>query len=322
MTSDALLDGRLKLRHIRFALVIAECGTLVRAAEALHVTQPVVTRALAELERLLGHEVFVRGAKGVTPTEFGEGFLRKASMVVANLRDVQRDIDKQAQGLQGTIVIGNHLSGSMILLPQAVVNTKQTSPDISFIIREGPPNQLVELLRSGKVDLVVGRLSEQFLDRDFRLEELYREPVRIIVRTDHPLAQRSGLTLHDLQHHDWILPLQQTSLRGEIEKCFAFERLPVPNAPIECTSAVMIREIVRSSNTIAVAPHQLLAHADPHIVSLPVNLNVQQSVGVITRAGQNPFPALRRFLAELRRQGDLISKATSDEELPGSVEPH
>lgn len=312
MAPDALLDGRLKLRHLRIALAVAEFGTIVRAADAMHVTQPVVSRALSELETLLDNEVFVRGPKGVTVTEFGDRFLRKAAVIVASLRDLQRDIDMRAQGLSGTIVIGNHLSGSLMLLPQAIAKMKHNSPEVSFTVREGSPNQLVEMLRSGKVDLVVGRLSEQFLDRDFRLEELYREPVRVMVRADHPLAGRPGLNLANLQGFPWILPLTQTSLRSEIEQCFMHERVPVPAHPIECTSAVMIRQILRSSDAIGVAPHQLLADAYPELVSLPINMSVERSVGVIVRSGQEQSPVLQRFLEELRTQGKVIS-AGADE---------
>ncbi|QBE47958.1 LysR substrate-binding domain-containing protein [Leucobacter triazinivorans] len=318
MTSDALLDGRLKLRHIRIVLAIAECGTLIRAAEALYVTQPVVTRALSEIEDILGAELFTRGPKGVAPTEFGREFLRDAAVVAARLRDVQRRIELRTRGQRGHLIIGNHLSGSTTVLPQAVAALKMQCPEATVTLREAAPDQLVELLRAGAVDVVVGRLSEQFFDADFVLEELFREPVRVVARAGHPLASAERLELHELRDEAWILPLPQTSLRREVERCFAQARVPVPVNLVECTSATIMRAIVSVGDTIAVMP-DLVAATDPGLRILPVRLKVERSVGVITHAARERSPLSERFLTELRLQSRCGETATVDEpaETPG-----
>ncbi|MGW0450231.1 LysR family transcriptional regulator, partial [Streptosporangium sandarakinum] len=81
-----LLSGRLKLRHLVLVTTIAEQGSVLRAAERLHLAQPAVTRGLREVEHILGVELFTRGPRGVTPTLFGEAFIDHARAVQAELR--------------------------------------------------------------------------------------------------------------------------------------------------------------------------------------------------------------------------------------------
>lgn len=303
MSADALLDGRLKLRHVRIVLAIAEHGTLIRAAEALYVTQPVITRALSEVEEILENPLFTRGPKGVSPTEFGEVFLRDAAVIAARLRDVQRRIDLRADGKGGRLIIGNHLSGSTSVLPRAITAFKLECPEVTVSVREASPDRLVDLLRGGLVDVVVGRLSEQFRDPDFLLEELFREPVRVVARAGHPLVTAERLALHDLQDEAWILPLPETALRREVEWCFTQERVPLPANLIESTSAVMMRAIVLAGDTIAVMP-QFLAEAEPELRILPVKLKVERSVGVIRQNTRESTPLSDRFLEMLRVQSE------------------
>lgn len=311
MATDSLLDGRLKLRHIRVVQTIAEYGTLVRASEALYVTQPVVTRALSEIEEILGNEIFTRGPKGVSLTEFGEEFLRDAAVIVARLRDLERRIELRADGRTGRLNVGNHLSGSTSVLPMAIAQFKLRCPEATVSVREASPDQLVELLRNGEVDVVVGRLSEQFLDPVFVLEELFREPACVVARVGHPLTDLQELTLRDLRDEAWILPLAQTSLRREIDRFFASERVPLPRNLIESTSAVMMRAILHAGNTIAVMPQQL-AESDSGLRVLPVKLKVERSVGVITHASRESTALSRRFLEELREQSQLVKKNTAE----------
>lgn len=297
---DTLLDGRLKLRHIRIALAIAEQGTLTRAASKLYVTQPVVTRALSEVEEILGNEIFERTPKGITVTEFGGHFLRDAAVITARLRDLQRRIDLRADGLSGRVIIGNHLMGSTSVLPRAIAEMKSTCPEVTVTLREVPPDQLTQLLRSGAVDLVMGRLSGKFLDPDFTQEELYREQIRVVARAGHPLASAERLMLKDLQDQNWILPLPETSLRIEMERCFAEEGVPMPRHPIECTGAVMMQSIVLAGDTIAVMPELVAKSAG--LEMLPVDLPVTRSVGIVKLRERENSPVAERFIEELRAQ--------------------
>jgi DNA-binding transcriptional LysR family regulator len=112
-----LLSGRLKLRHLVLVTAIAEQGSVLRAAEHLHLAQPAVTRGLREVEHLLGVELFVRGPRGVTPTLFGEAFIEHARAVQAELRRAGERIAGLADGDAGTVTVGTLLTATNVPAP-------------------------------------------------------------------------------------------------------------------------------------------------------------------------------------------------------------
>ncbi|MDT7669263.1 MAG: hypothetical protein QOC74_2046, partial [Pseudonocardiales bacterium] len=130
MEADRLLDGRLKLRHLVLVATIAEQGSVVRAAESLRVTQPVVTRGLRELEAILGVELFDRGPRGVSPTVYGTAFLAHAQAVLTQVRQAGQHIAELREGQAGSVTVGTHLAGSNVLLPRAISRLKRARPGL------------------------------------------------------------------------------------------------------------------------------------------------------------------------------------------------
>lgn len=110
MRAIDLLNGRLKLRHLVLVVAIADQGSVLRAAEHLHLAQPAVTRSLREVEGVLGVDLFTRGPRGVTPTMFGDAFVEHARAVLAELRRAGERITGLADGAVGTVTIGTLLA--------------------------------------------------------------------------------------------------------------------------------------------------------------------------------------------------------------------
>ena len=158
MSTDRLLDGRLKIRHLVLVIAIADEGTLVRAAASLHITQPVVTRGLREVEELLGVPLFDRLPRGVVPTQYGHSFIARARSVLAELRIADEEVRLLQSGRLGTVTVGTHLAGSNLLLPRAIAGLKAEHPRLTVVVREGTPDTLQQLLLAGDLDLTVGRL--------------------------------------------------------------------------------------------------------------------------------------------------------------------
>ncbi|MGA0092297.1 MAG: LysR family transcriptional regulator, partial [Candidatus Nanopelagicales bacterium] len=188
---ERLLDGRLKLRHLVLATTIADAGSLARAAEQLHITQPVVTRGLQDLEAVLGVPLFERSAQGAVPTIYGTAFIEHARGVIAQIRQAGRALGDLAAADAGTVTVGTHLAGSNVLLPLAIARLKAAHPGVTVIVRESTPDVLQSQLLLGDVDLTVGRLTPA--DPLIEQVQLYVEPIVLVVRADHPvLADRGG----------------------------------------------------------------------------------------------------------------------------------
>ncbi|MFI0486943.1 LysR substrate-binding domain-containing protein [Actinomadura sp. 9N215] len=307
MRAIDLLNGRLKLRHLVLVVAIADQGSVLRAAEHLHLAQPAVTRSLREVENILGVELFTRGPRGVTPTMFGDAFTEHARAVLAELRRAGERITGLADGQVGTVTIGTLLAGSNVLLPRAIAALKADRPGITVIVQEATFDAQVPRLLDGEIDLILGRLNPIGDLRGLRQITLYGEPVRLVARRGHPARARRDLRLADLLDYPWVLPLEQTALRAELEQVFRGEGLVPPGNLVECTSVLTVRTLVRDTDMIAALP-ELVARTDADIAPLPVPLEaVRRQVGVTLPAHRAPTPSARLMLDHLRAEAAEIT---------------
>jgi DNA-binding transcriptional LysR family regulator len=300
MDADRLLDGRLKLRHLVLVTTIAEQGSVVRAAERLRVTQPVVTRGLRELEAILGVELFDRGPRGVTPTIYGSAFLSHAQAVLTQVRQAGQHITELREGRAGTVTVGTHLAGSTVLLPRAIARLKRARRGLRVIVREATPDVLLADLLVGRIDLTVGRLAPRDDgDRTARIP-LYQEPVRLVTRAGHPALSSPDRALPQLMDYPWVLPVDQTALRGELEEVFFAQGLPLPADLVECTSMPTLRSLLLDSDAIAALP-MLIAEGDDRLALLDTPLrSISRLVGVTVARNRAPSPGAGLLLEQLR----------------------
>ncbi|MDV6270199.1 LysR family transcriptional regulator [Rhodococcus sp. ACPA4] len=299
MDMPKLLDGRLKLRHLLLVDALSRQGSVVGAAAALHITQPVATRSLHDIESILGVSLFDRGPRGITPTIFGEAFTTHARAVIAQLTEAGRHVVELADAHRGTVIVGTHLAGSNVLLPGAIARLKVQHPLLTVIVREGTPEQLLTDLEAGRIDLIVGRLTAPTDDRAVR-RNLYAESVELVTRVDHPLTNRDEVQLDELREFPWILPGVETVLRRELEEFFARNGLPLPENRVEATSFLTVRQLLLETDMIAVLP-SLIHRDDTRLTTLPITLDpIGHSVGLTSSATRTSSPSAQALIASLR----------------------
>ena len=307
MAHDRLLDGRLKLRHLTLAVTIDEYGTIVAAARALHVSQPVVTRGLRELEGIVGVDLFDRGPRGVTATPYGVTFLDHARAVIAQLRQAERQLELLTSADIGTVTVGIHLAGANVILPRAIAAVKVRHPSLTVVVRESTPDVLNNALVAGECDLVIGRLSVEPSTETVQ-RVLYREPIRLVTRADHPAQSLRAPKLGDLVQYPWILPLEQTALRAELEAVFSQEGFDLPTNRIECTSILTLRELLLRTDSVAALPRSIATEQGLEPLATKLQ-SIRRAVGVTTSANRPTSPATKALLDELDKQAELLDRS-------------
>jgi DNA-binding transcriptional LysR family regulator len=308
MDAPRLLDGRLKLRHLVLMDALADRGSVVGAAERLHVTQPVVTRALQELEEILGVRLFERGGRGITPTIFGEAFTDHARSVLAELRRAGRHVAELADADRGTVTVGTHLAGSNLLLPRAIARLKRDHPYLTVIVEEATPDVLLADLASGRIDLMVGRLTPRPGDARVSQVALHDEPIRLVARVGHPAHALHEPALGDLLGFPWVLPVPETALRHELEAIFLRDDLPLPADRVECTSILTLRHLLVETDVIAALP-LLIAADDDRLAVLPTPLEpLRRTVGVTLPADRSLSPSSAALLDRLRAVAEELGE--------------
>lgn len=305
---------RLTVRHLRLVAAITAEGNLLRAADLLHMTQSAVTKALQDAEARMGVALFERTNRGVVPTTFGANLAAHARLILAQIGKAEQAMDDLRDGTAGQVTIGTLLAGSADLLPEAIARLQRDLPNLVVKVEEGTNDLLMPALRSGELDLVLGRLPE-FRDREgVRQQHLITDFAQVIARRDHPLAARSDLTLADLRSCDWILPSPTTTLRRQIDKAFRDEGLDPPAHCVETVSFLTTRRLLHLTDYLAVWPVQLaeLEVRAGTVVALPVALpTTMRPIGISTRADDVMSPAaahLVRYLQEVAAEGPRVAR--------------
>lgn len=303
---------RVSIRQLRLVAAIAEVGSMVRAGEAIGMTQPGVSKAVRDLERDLGVALFERGNRGVTPTSYGEALVRHAERVLAQLEHAAQELDDLAHGAGGRVAVGTLLAASAWLLPRAIDRLRTERPRVIVDVIEGTNDRLQPMLLRGELDMVVGRLSEFRHRAGIHHEPIYADEILLLARPGHRLADRAHLRLADLQEADWILPPPETSLRRQLEKAFSDAGLDPPRCVVQSVSLLTNRHLLRDSDLVGAWPRGVAADdlAQGHLVSLPIRLDgIPWPVGVSTRKQSRLSPAAEALLSMLRAAGRNPAKS-------------
>lgn len=300
---------RFTLRQLRLLVAIVEQGSLLRAGEAIGLTQPAVTRSLRELEASVGVPLFHRGNRGVTPTAYGKVLLGRARLALAQMSQAAEEIGDLAQGAGGRVAVGTLLAGSARLLPEAIDLLLRERPQVVVQVVEGTNDRLQPALARGELDLVVGRLSEFRHREGLEREALLSEGVTLVVRADHPLTRRSTSALAELDRWRWILPPPETSLRRQFDQAFLDAGLEPPPAAVESVSLLTNRGLLLRSDLVGVWPAGVAREetADGRLAGLPFPVPSlgrgasQALLGVSFLRDTALSPTAEAFLSALRR---------------------
>ena len=232
--------NRVKLRPFVIFNQVLQSGSIVHAANQLHLTQPAVTKAVQELEDQLQVKLFIRTKKGVEPTPEGRFLADRVNHLLTQLRYLVDDINSFRGGYTGHIVVGTLLSGSVRLLPEAVIELKKYYPGIVVTVKVGTIEELFPALIKGDLDMVVGRIpnkqSKIASQYDLVHTALFRERLNLVVSKDHPLLASKQVEVEDLLNYPWLLPLPGSEMRQAIADFFSDKGLPFPNNIIESMS--------------------------------------------------------------------------------------
>jgi LysR family pca operon transcriptional activator len=296
-----LIDPRIKIRHIACFLEVARLRSVVNAAQALNISQPAATKTVQELEEVLGAALFDRSRRRLALTAFGDVFYRYAASSIASLR---QGIDA-AQGAQETAVIkiGAQPSVSARILPEAVRNYSSAEAGINTRIITGPNEYLLSLLRTGDVDLVIGRMAEPDAMLGLHFEHLYSERVVLAVRPDHPLLAERDFNLRMIEKYQRLMPTPGSVIRRLVQQMLLASGVNIHGEEIETVSNAFGRAYVRQSDAVWFISEGVvvLDVAENYLALLPVDMSETQGpVGFTMRADNVPSLALTSFMQTIR----------------------
>ncbi|MCF6225608.1 MAG: LysR family transcriptional regulator [Xanthomonadales bacterium] len=293
-------------RLLKNALCLAEHGNFARAAYALNISQPSLSRNIQALETTLGEKLFNRSHRGITTTHAGKIMLKHAHLISASSESMQEEIKRYQGILQGSISIGAGSYVGSALLPQAIVDFSQKYPEIELSISIDTWYELPARLMEKEFDFLVIDSSDLELAQNFELIPLDQHQAFFICRPDHPLFNKTKLLASDLAEFPLMMPVLPQRLQSLFQKLF-FPEIQPTAAPgvlkhIICNDQALIKSTVQNSNNIAIASYGMVATElkTGLLKAIPLKIaGFVSNFNIIRRKGIASSPSARSFIQVL-----------------------
>jgi DNA-binding transcriptional LysR family regulator len=294
----------MELRQLRYFLEILHHANFGRAADALHITQPALSKSMRLLEADLGLTLLERGVNGVAPTPYGRILASYAGMATRELGRAVDEIRALAGHGGGTVRVGGSATFLRYVVPATIHPLLDTEPPLRLVIFEALRDEVVAALRRGDIDVAVVTRLNASTATDLVQETLVRDRICVVAAASHPLASKAAVTLEDLSSCGWFLPNAREPERKLLAQWMRKAGLPPPRVVVEGSSSVLMTQLLKGRSELSYLPRKLLRD-DPSfsgLVALPCDLPWREiQVCVVYRRTGVVLPSTRAFIAAARR---------------------
>jgi DNA-binding transcriptional LysR family regulator len=246
----------LELQQLRQVLALAEHGSFVRAAAALHVSQPALSRSIQNLERRFGSHLFLRSSSGAVPTDLGRLYIERARDVLRMADELDREAVSHGNLRTGRVAVGGGPFPADAVLGLATAKFVEQYPGVSVRVQARDWDELAHQLRSRELDFFVAETSTLHREPDLEVTPLPADhPVYLVARAGHPLAGRGSVSIEEAL--EWPLATPGRVPPRVLDPLLSAHRAastriakarPLPS--IECNSLATVKRIVANSDAI------------------------------------------------------------------------
>jgi len=297
----------LDLKLLHQALMLERYRNFARAAAALHLTQPALSRSIAGLEAALGEKLFNRTRQGVEPTSFGQMLLTRARPLLDGAAELERDF-KLLRGLQfGELRVGAGAYAAELSAGQAAGQLMNRHSKLRVELTTSDPQSLIIGLLEHRLDLAVIELSLAERETGLATEALPEHPACFFCRTGHPLAGQPNLQLAQVMTFPYVGTRMPPRVAGSFLQLAKVGRIDADTGdylpPVTVHSIQVAKEVVLKSDAIGAAPLALLAREirAGQLIALPLRQDwLHTRYGFVYLRERLLSPAAQAFMAELR----------------------
>ncbi|ECY2395560.1 LysR family transcriptional regulator [Salmonella enterica] len=307
MEKNGLFSQRIRLRHLHTFVAVAQQGTLGRAAETLNLSQPALSKTLNELEQLTGSRLFERGRLGAQLTVPGEQFLTHAVKVLDALNTAGQALNRKEDASADVVRIGALPTAALGILPAAIGRFHQQQKSTSLQVATMNNTMLLAGLKSGEIDLGIGRMSDPELMGGLNYELLFLESLKLVVRPGHPLLQET-ITLSRVMEWPVVVSPKGTVPRQNAEALLQSQGCKMPAGCIETLSASLSRQLTVDYDYVWFVPSGAVKEdlRQATLVSLPVpTQSAGEPIGILTRVDIPLSTGAQMLIAAIRKSMPL-----------------
>lgn len=299
------IGRRLKLRDLHLLITVVQLGSMAKAAAELGISQPAVSKGIADIEHTLRLRLLDRGRNGIEPTAYGRALVKRGLTIFDELKQGVQELEFLADPSVGSLRIGSTESIAAGMLPAIVECFWRDYPGVHLDVSQAVINTLhYRELRERRVDLLIGRIPSPFTEDDLEAEVVYDDQIVVVAGRQSKWARSRNVKLADLSGEPWILPPADTmhgSLTGELFRAGGAE---IPRAPVTTLSIHLGCRLVASGRFVAVLPISILRFGgrDLALKILPIKLPAQpRPVGIVTLKNRTQSPVAKLFIECVHR---------------------
>jgi len=302
------IGRHLRMRELHVFATVAKEGSMARAAQRLGITQPAVSKVVADLEYTLKVRLFDRGRRGVEPTIYGRALLRRGNAAFDELKQSVMDIDFLSDPASGELRIGCSEAIAVANLPPILLDFSRRYPRVSLsVIEVPPPVRNLTALYERTCDIILVRLettaSDHPLGDDANVEELFEDRIVAAVNKASRWARRRKLELADLVDTPWILTMKNTFNHACVMDAFQKQGLSMPPVILMSQLVPLRAYFLAQGDYIATFTTSILQfNAELYdLKELPIRLSDRRSIiAMVTLRERTLNPIAERFIEHIR----------------------
>jgi DNA-binding transcriptional LysR family regulator len=305
-----------RFKHLVLIDTLARTRNMHATAIRMNLSQPALSKMLRDLEEQFGFALFERLPRSMPPTELGEHVVRYAQGALADSHKFVDQVNRLRKGGHGFLKVGGIFAATSVVLPQAIAAIKARSPLLSIEVVEQSSDHLLAMLEQNKLDLIIGRFTEERYSQVFDFQPLEPEPFCLVVNSSHPLNELECTPLEALGQWPWVLYPVGTPIRDRLELAFKASGIASPSDTVDTISMPMFQQLLHSGPMIAMLPRSMVAtqldSGQFKELQTPLRL-APLEYGIITRKDEPPTGSAREFVeilldfARIRREEDAAS---------------
>ncbi|MBR9653082.1 LysR family transcriptional regulator [Thalassovita aquimarina] len=307
--ATARFDTKISSTQLRALIAVAAHGNFSVAARAIGISQPSLYRTARELEKVSGLTLYRKSESGYDPTVAARILIRAAKLSFYELDQALDELSSFGGAHSGRIVIGALPLSRSVLLPQAINMITQAFPDADIQVIDGPYDDLLNGLRHGEIDLMLGALRDPPPAEDVVQTPLFDDRLGIFCHPGHPLAGRDNIPLDELIQYPWILPRKGTPTRDQASAFFRANGLSDPTRVIETSAIILVRSLLESGGRLTMISQTQVSDEVKLGVMLPLPIEIGDTprpIGITQRTDWQPTQMQERFLQVLRQVSQTL----------------
>jgi DNA-binding transcriptional LysR family regulator len=318
MPWDERIGRRLKLRDLYVLKTVAQFGSMGKAATQLAVSQPAISQAITDLERVLGVRLLDRSRHGVEPTRYGSAFLKWSAVIFDNLKQGVEEIDYLTDPTAGEVRVGTVEIMIAGLVPHIITRLSRQYPRLTFTVMQAATRAMLHRdLRERSVDFIFGRIVMPNTEGDLDVEFLFDDPLVAVVGASSKWLRRRKIDAAELINEPWCLPpfdWYAEAAGSAIPEAFRARGLAVPRHTVKSNSGNLFFSLVAAGPYISALPASILRLNGKRlgIRGLPFEFPIRPDpVCIATLKGRSINPASHLFIECARELSKPFTKGAT-----------